>query len=82
MWFILASVITTFAAASGVPAAVFLPFKTLSKFFIVLAMAAIGLNTDLVKLVRTGGKPLLLGLSCWIGITAVSLTLQSLLNIW
>lgn len=40
------------------------------------------MNTDLVKLVRTGGKPLLLGFSCWLGITAVSLLLQSLLGIW
>lgn len=82
LWFILASVITTLATAFGVPSSVFLPIKSLSKFFIVLAMAAIGLNTDLAKLVRTGGKPLLMGLSCWIGITAVSLSLQSLLGIW
>lgn len=82
LWFVLASVITTLATASEIPTAVFLPFKTLSKFFIVLAMVAIGLNTDLVKLVRTGGKPLLLGFSCWLGITAVSLLLQSLLGIW
>ena len=34
------------------------PIKTLSKFFIVLAMGAIGLNTDIVKLVKTGGAPL------------------------
>jgi 23S rRNA (uracil1939-C5)-methyltransferase len=38
---------------SGVPAAVFNPLKTLSKFFIVLAMSAIGLNTNIVKLVKT-----------------------------
>lgn len=80
--FILASVITTAATAAGVSAGVFLPFKTLSKFFIVLAMAAIGLNTDIVKLIRTGGKPLTLGLCCWAGITGVSLLMQYLLGIW
>ena len=47
-----------------------------------LAMAAIGLNTDLVKLIRTGGKPMLMGACCWVGITAVSLGLQSALGIW
>ena len=47
-----------------------------------MAMAAIGLNTDLVKLVKTGGKPLLMGLACWAGITGVSLALQHLLKIW
>ena len=82
LWFVLASVITTAATAAGIPVAVFNPLKTLSKFFIVLAMAAIGLNTDIVKLVRTGGKPLVLGLCCWVGITSVSLFLQSLLGIW
>ncbi|NJP41225.1 YeiH family putative sulfate export transporter [Oscillospiraceae bacterium HV4-5-C5C] len=82
LWFIAASLLTTVATAAGVPAAVFSPFKTLSKFFIVMAMAAIGLNTDVIKLVKTGGKPLLLGASCWIGITLVSLLAQKLLGIW
>ena len=82
LWFILASVITTVATGLGAPAALFNPLKTLSKFFIVLAMAAIGLNTDIVKLVKTGGKPLVLGLCCWAGITGVSLGLQRLLGIW
>ena len=82
LYFILASVITTVAVGAGISADVFTPLKTLSKFFIVLAMSAIGLNTDIVKLVKTGGKPLLMGLCCWIGITAVSLVMQSVLGIW
>ncbi len=81
IYFILASVITTLASAAGVPGSVFAPFKDVSKFLIVLAMAAIGLNTDIVKLIRTGGKPLLLGLSCWIMITLVSLLMQHLLGL-
>ena len=51
--FLAASVITTVAVAAGADAAAFAPLKALSKFFIVMAMAAIGLNTDLVKLVRS-----------------------------
>jgi len=43
--------------------------KDLSKFFIIMAMAAIGTNTNLVTLVKTGMKPILLGLCCWIGIS-------------
>lgn len=82
LFFILASVITTIAVSFGVDAAVFNPVKTLSKFFIVMAMAAIGLNTNIVKLVKTGGKPLIMGLCCWIGITAVSLAVQHVLHIW
>lgn len=82
LYFIGASVITTIAVSLGVPSSVFSPIKELSKFFIVLAMAAIGLNTDIVKLVKTGGKPLLLGFSCWVGITCMSLVMQHLTGLW
>lgn len=82
LYFILAAVITTIAVQAGAPIAFFAPFKTLSKYFIVMAMCAIGLNTDLVKLIKTGGKPLLLGFCCWVGITGVSLMLQSIMGIW
>ena len=79
LFFVLASVITTVFA---LPVAVTAPIKTLSKFFIVMAMAAIGFNTDIVKLVKTGGKPIFMGLCCWIGIACVSLGMQSVLGIW
>lgn len=82
LYFVLASVVTTVAVRFGVPVTVFAPLKTLSKFLIVLAMAAIGLNTDIVKLVKTGGKPLALGFCCWVGIAGVSLVLQKVLGIW
>ena len=82
LYFVLASVVTTVAIHFGVPTALFVPLKTLSKFFIVLAMAAIGLNTDIVKLIKTGGKPLVLGFCCWVGIAGVSLLLQKVLGIW
>ena len=88
LYFVLASVITTILTAvlSGgalsVAKDVFSFLKKLSKFFIVMAMAAIGLNTDIIKLVKTGGKPILLGFCCWIGIACVSLLLQRALGIW
>ncbi len=78
LFFIAASVVTTVAVHFGVSASVFDPIKELSKFLIVLAMAAIGLNTNIVKLVRSGGKPIALGGCCWISITAVSLLMQHL----
>lgn len=76
LFFVLASIITTAATMAGADPHLFQPFKELSKFFIILAMAAIGLNTDLVKLVKTGGKPIFMGTCCWVGITAVSLLMQ------
>ena len=82
LFFIGASVITTIATAVGVPETVFVPLKDLSKFFIVMAMGAIGFNTDVVKLVKSGGRPILLGMSCWLGITLVSLGMQHMMHIW
>lgn len=75
LWFIAASAVTTLCTALGWSwtAPVFSLCKDLSKFFIILAMAAIGLNTNIVKLIKTGGKPILMGACCWLGIIAVSL---------
>ena len=82
LYFVLASVITTAAVSAGVDSGVFAPLKDLSKFCIIMAMGAIGLNSNLVKLVRSGGKPIILGACCWAGITVVSLLMQHLLGIW
>ncbi len=79
LFFVLASVLTTIF---NLPPALTAPLKELSKFLIVMAMAAIGLNTNLIKLVKTGGKPILMGLVCWAGIACVSLAMQHILGIW
>lgn len=50
--------------------------KWLAKFFIAMAMCAIGLNTNIVELIKKGGKPILLGLICWTGITLTSIVVQ------
>jgi uncharacterized integral membrane protein (TIGR00698 family) len=92
LYFVAASLITTvcnYAIAQGVFSAgaagwitgAFAFLKKVSKFFIVMAMGAIGLNTDLVKLVRSGGKPILMGFCCWVAIAAVSLGMQHILGI-
>lgn len=88
LYFVLASVITTVFYAifpSGIifeyGTSVFAFLKSLSKFFIVMAMSAIGLNTNIITLIKSGGKPIFLGLCCWIAITAVSLVMQQFLGI-
>lgn len=61
----------------------FIPLaKWLAKFFIAMAMAAIGFNTNIISLVKNGKKPILLGLCCWIAITLVSLGVQYLTGIY
>lgn len=88
LYFVLASVITTIitGACTGdtleMANRIFDFLKNLSKFFIVMAMAAIGLNTDIVKLVKSGGKPIFMGFCCWVAIAVVSLGLQHVLGIF
>lgn len=82
LYFVLAAVFTTVCLQAGVSGEVFSPLKELAKFFIVMAMAAIGLNSNIVKLIKSGGKPIFLGACCWVGITLVSLLVQRILGIW
>lgn len=79
LFFVLASVVTT---VFQLPARVTAPLKDLSKFLIIMAMAAIGLNTNIVKLIKTGAKPILTGFCCWIGIAVMSLLMQHVLGIF
>ncbi|MHC6178446.1 YeiH family protein [Clostridium sp. JNZ X4-2] len=71
--FIITSVINTFAS---MPVGMSSVLSNLGKFTIVMAMASIGLNTNLVKLVKNGGKPILLGFICWVVLALTSLGVQ------
>ena len=92
-WFILyfigASLITTLVGL--LPASAFTAFysakfvaamKWLAKFFIAMAMCAIGLNTNIVTLVKKGGKPILMGFCCWVCIALMSILIQKLTGIY
>ncbi len=79
VFFVLASVVTT---VFNLSAEVTGPLKELSKFFIIMAMGAIGLNTNIVHLIKTGGKPILMGFTCWVAIACVCLLMQYTLGLW
>jgi len=76
-WFVLgfvaASVINTFIP---MPHGVDSFLAQTGKFVIVMAMASIGLNTNVVKLVKSGAKPILLGFICWVVLSLTSLVVQ------
>ncbi len=76
--FLLASLIATLFT---LPKEMVHTTKYFSKFFITMAMASIGLKTNLVKLIKTGGKSILLGFACWISIILTSLAVQFLAGI-
>lgn len=87
--FIAAAVVTTIVGL--LPESAFTTFylgtfvkamKWLAKFFIAMAMCAIGLNTNIVELIKKGGKPILMGFCCWASITGVSILVQLLTGIF
>lgn len=75
--FVLTAVINTFVPLpEGLPELL----VTIGKFMIVMAMTAIGLNTDLKKLLTNGLKPISLGLCCWFVVAVVSLLVQQVIG--
>jgi len=89
LYFIAAAIITTIVGV--LPESAFTAFymgsfvkamKWLAKFFIAMAMCAIGLNTNIVELIKKGGKPILMGFTCWVFITLVSIGMQLLTGIF
>ncbi|WP_029186941.1 YeiH family protein [Streptococcus suis] len=82
LYFILASLVTSLAGHFGLGAEIFTPLKTLSKFLICMAMAAIGLRTNVLALVKNGRAALFVGLVCWLGVTMLTLVGQAILGIW
>lgn len=59
-----------------------IPSWILGKLFPIIGGAAIGLNSNVIKLVKTGGKPIAVGALCWLGIAIVSLLMQHVMHIW
>lgn len=82
IWFLVASLITTVTTSLGASATVFAPLKNLSKFMIIMAMTAIGYQTNLKKLITKGGSALLVGGLCWVLISLASLLMQKVLGLW
>lgn len=52
------------------------------KFLIIMAMAGIGWNTNLKRLLTNGFHPILLGLCCWFSVSVASVILQKILMMW
>ena len=71
---------TILLTSLGVSSSFFAPLKQLSKFLIIMAMSAIGLKTNLVAMIKSSGKSILLGALCWIAIILTSLGMQALIG--
>lgn len=73
VWFLVAALVNT---AGVVPATWHGGITELATFLISVALAAIGLQTELGRLVRTGARPLALGFALWLAVAAASLFIQ------
>lgn len=82
-WFILGFLAASIMNTTGFIPQVICEFLShTGKFFIVIAMAAIGLKTHLKHIFNNGIRPILLGLFCWLAVALVSLAVQHYLQIW
>lgn len=80
-WFVLGFVLTAILNTFlPIPAYVSEFLVKIGKFMIVMAMTAIGLNTNLKKLLTNGLKPIGLGLCCWFAVATVSLIIQHVIG--
>nr|WP_246299741.1 YeiH family protein [Nocardioides panaciterrulae] len=75
-WFLVGFLLVAAANTAGVlPAATQPVTQKASIFFITIAMAAIGLSTDVAALRKAGARPLILGAVLWVVVTTTSLLL-------
>jgi len=80
-WFILAFLGASLLRTLGViPEATGKALAEAGVLLIAVALAGIGLSTDLRRIVRTGWRPLALGLLVWVAVAASSLGAQFLLG--
>ncbi len=81
-WFILGFVALAILNSTGVvPTAVSSTAKDISKFLMVSALAAIGLNTDLKKMVKSGARPMLHGFIISALVVIVAITVEYFMGI-
>ena len=81
-WFILGFLAMSALTSLGlIPEAVAAVLKTISKFLMVAALAAIGLNTDFRALCRSGAKPMLHGCIVSILVVLVAIGVEYMIGI-
>lgn len=82
-WFIVWFVVASAVRSTGViPAEVLVVLQFSAKFLMVLALAAIGLSSNMRAMVRTGWRPVALGLGVWMAVTFTSLGVQMYSGAW
>jgi uncharacterized integral membrane protein (TIGR00698 family) len=78
VWFLLAAALNSFGL---IPAALQSPLQEIALFAIAVALAGVGLGTDIEKIRSAGWRPLLLGAILWIAIAASSLLISGIAHL-
>jgi len=73
LWFLIASLLNTIGLFKGNS---ILFINSLGKFMIVMALSAVGLSADFKKMIKTGVKPIFLGLIVWFIVSVTSIIAQ------
>src|SRR5262249_23601671 len=78
VWFLVAAALNSFGL---IPAVVQGPLQQLALFAIVVALAGVGLGTDIQKIRSARMRPLLLGGLLWVAISVASLGLARMFRL-
>lgn len=79
VWFVLASAVRS---TGMIPEVLDMPLRIAAEFLIVVALTAIGLSSDLRRMMAAGARPVLLGLGVWMSVVLSSLYVQYVLGTW
>ena len=77
LWFLIASLLNTVGLFKG---NIILYINSLGKFLIVMALSAVGLSADFKKMMKTGVKPIFLGLIVWFIVAVTSIIVQFIIG--
>ena len=77
LWFLVASAIRTMG---WIPVAIQPALHFGAEFLIIVALTAIGLSSNIRKMISSGPRPILLGLGVWVAVAVSSLLVQSALK--
>lgn len=82
-WFIVWFVVASMVRSTGVlPMQVLHVLQVLAQFLMVLALAAIGLSSNMRLMARAGWRPVALGLGVWVAVSITSLVVQFYSGAW
>lgn len=82
-WFILWFLVAAALRSTGlIPPEITSSLHLLAQFLIVVALTAIGLSSDLRRMVTAGIRPILLGLGVWVAVAGSSLAVQGAMGAW